>query len=524
MSLKSLAFRTLAAVLILVTGHRTLPAGTNTPADNGQGAATCPPQEGNSGTEPSDIHARIASFAASSDLLTAPDGVTPSAFMLQQPTDQTSPVPPAPSADSMSSRPAPFQVGADTSPAQNNQNFFEGNASIQDLSALLSGKFNNTKYKWYGFVRVDGIFDFKPIKSTDDFVTSSIPVPQGRGENAVLTPRYTRLGWDTETPWKECDWTIKTRIEVDFFNGNTSGAFGSFPLRLRFAWVDVGPFLIGQAASLFMDYDVFPNVLDYEGPPGMVLMRQPIVAYRLPIGDKVKVSVGVEQPYSDIQWFENGTWIVNPGSGIVSTPGVGRNIQNMPDFTGNVRCDWDYGHTQVAGILRKLTFQPAVGSDESQLGYGINLTGTFHPWAYCEGCPAKDAKRPLEKCRFMGQFAAGRGINRYIQDINGLGLDATFDPVNGFRALDSVGWFVAYEHWWAEKWASVFTYGQADTSLTDTLPPDTYKSATYLTGNLIWLPVERMGVGFEALYGNRTDKDGQSGNDTRLQMAFQYKF
>ena len=44
------------------------------------------------------------------------------------------------------------------------------------------------------------------------------------------------------------DWTLKTRIETDFFNGNTSGAFGSFPIRLRFAWADFGPFLIGQAA------------------------------------------------------------------------------------------------------------------------------------------------------------------------------------------------------------------------------------------------------------------------------------
>ncbi len=143
-------------------------------------------------------------------------------------------------------------------------------------------------------------------------MTSSIPVPQGRGQNTVLTPRYTRLGLDTETPIKSLDWTIKTRIEMDFFNGNTSGAFGSFPIRLRFAWADFGPFLIGQAASLFMDYDVFPNVLDYQGPGGMVLMRQPIVAVHFPIGEKLKFSIGVEQPYSDIQWFENGTWIVQP--------------------------------------------------------------------------------------------------------------------------------------------------------------------------------------------------------------------
>lgn len=111
---------------------------------------------------------------------------------------------------------------------------------------LLPGTFKDTKYKCYGFVRLDGIYDFQPIGSTDSFVTSSIPVPQGEGRNTVLTPRYTRIGFDTTTPAPVCDWTVKTRIELDFFNGNTSGAFGSFPLRLRFAWIDVGPFLIGH--------------------------------------------------------------------------------------------------------------------------------------------------------------------------------------------------------------------------------------------------------------------------------------
>ena len=166
----------------------------------------------------------------------------------------------------LSSQPPPFQVTPDMPAASQEPNFYAGNRPIQDLSALVAGNFKDTKYKWYGFVRVDGIYDFRPMASTDSFVTSAIPVPQGRGQNTALTPRYTRFGFDTETPLKSLDWTLKTRIEVDFFNGNTSGAFGSFPLRLRFAWADFGPFLVGQAASLFMDYDVFPNVLDYEGP------------------------------------------------------------------------------------------------------------------------------------------------------------------------------------------------------------------------------------------------------------------
>jgi hypothetical protein len=426
----------------------------------------------------------------------------------------------------MSSQPGPFAVDQNTPPSADDQHAFGGNTPVQDLSSLLAGKFMDTKYKWYGFVRLDGIYDFKPIKSTDDFVTSSIPIPQGRGQNAVLTPRYTRFGFDTETPWKSMDWTIKTRIEVDFFNGNTSGVFGSFPLRLRFAWVDFGPFLIGQAPSLFMDYDVFPNVLDYEGPPGMVLMRQPIISVHCKFCEKFKVAVGVEQPYSDIQWFENGEWINNPNSGIITAPHVGKNIQDVPDFTGNVRYEGAYGHVQVAGIARKLTFQPAVGSALDELGYGVNLTATWHPWAMIFGAPEKFEDRdPCQRSRFLGQYAVGRGINRYIQDVNGLGLDATFDPIHGFRAIPSYGWFLAYEQWWAKRWASNFTVGGSTWSnLTDTLPADTYKHATYYSANLIWLPVERMGVGFEYLYGSRENKDGETGHAHRLQLGVQYRF
>jgi hypothetical protein len=357
--------------------------------------------------------------------------------------------------------------------------------------------------------------------------SSDRPGSQASGQNVVLTPRYSRFGFDTETPWESMDWAIKTRIEVDFFNGNTSGAFGSFPLRLRFAWVDFGPFLIGQAPSLFMDYDVFPNVLDYEGPPGMVLVRQPIASVHWKFCERFKVSLGVEQPYSDVQWFEDNKWVVNPNSGIITTPGVGRDIQDMPDFTGNVRYEGDYGHLQVAGIARKLSFRPAVGSDLDVFGYGINVTGTWHPWArlHCAPKGCTEDPEPWQRSRFLAQYAVGRGINRYIQDVNGLGLDATFDPVNGFRAIPSYGWFVAYEHWWARRWASNFTVGgSAWSDLTDTLPDSTYKNATYYSANLIWLPVDRMGVGIEYLHGTRENKDGQSGTAQRLQTGVQYRF
>ena len=42
-------------------------------------------------------------------------------------------------------------------------NFYAGNRPVQDLSALVAGNFKDTKYKWYGFVRLDGIYDFRPM-------------------------------------------------------------------------------------------------------------------------------------------------------------------------------------------------------------------------------------------------------------------------------------------------------------------------------------------------------------------------
>jgi hypothetical protein len=101
------------------------------------------------------------------------------------------------------SQQSPFTIPPGPATSGNDRNTFAGFPQFQDLSRLLPGNFQDTQYKWYGFVRIDGIYDFRPIAGTDSFVTSAIPVPQGRGQNSVLTPRYSRIGFDTETPVKE---------------------------------------------------------------------------------------------------------------------------------------------------------------------------------------------------------------------------------------------------------------------------------------------------------------------------------
>ena len=131
----------------------------------------------------------------------------------------------------------------------------------------------------------------------------------------------------------------------------------------------------------------------------------------------------------------------------------------------------------------------------------------------------------MQKSRFLWQYAAGKGINRYFQDPNGLGLDGVFTPATGFELIDSQGWFVAYEQWWADKWASNLHATAKCTSMFPMcLPDDTYQDGKYVTANLIWLPFERMGVGIEFLFGERENEDGETGEAYRIQTAMQYRF
>ena len=64
---------------------------------------------------------------------------------------------------------------------------------------------------------------------------------------------------------------IKTIFEFELFGTGVDA--GQTTFRLRHAWGELGAFGAGQTWSPFMDPDVFPNSVEYWGPPGMVFFR-----------------------------------------------------------------------------------------------------------------------------------------------------------------------------------------------------------------------------------------------------------
>ncbi len=84
-----------------------------------------------------------------------------------------------------------------------------------------------------------------------------------------LSPRQSRLGVKANLPTSDGD--ITTQFEFDMYGVGADA--GQTTIRLRHAWGQWKQVGAGLTNSEFMDGDVFPNVLDYWGPNGMLFLR-----------------------------------------------------------------------------------------------------------------------------------------------------------------------------------------------------------------------------------------------------------
>ncbi|HEY7120263.1 MAG TPA: DcaP family trimeric outer membrane transporter [Tepidisphaeraceae bacterium] len=288
-----------------------------------------------------------------------------------------------------------------------------------------------------------------------------------------------------------------TYAEGDFFGPDGTD------FRLRHAYGEIGDkhkLLGGQTWSTFMDASVYPAIFDYQGPNGMVLVRQPMVRYTEKFRDDLQWQIALEDPNPDLS--ESG--------GL-----AGNGTSQWPDLASNVRWSPSWGHLQLAGILRELTFDPAVGSRSSSLAWGLNFTGTVNV-----GPEAAKGKQD----NVVFEITGGQGIANYFNDTNGLGLDG-FVKTNGkLEALDIWGGFVAYQHYWSPRWASTAGYSYLHVDNTSSQDGGTYRSGHYVVVNVTYEPIARVWLGLEALYGIREDKDGSTGDDGRLSFSVQYRF
>jgi hypothetical protein len=379
--------------------------------------------------------------------------------------------------------------------------FFDVNKYVSEGDFPGSIRFPGTKtsFQLGGYVQFDAIFDGDRINDKEGFVVNAIPTggaKTGAGDTN-FTIRQTRLFLKTETPVDNWD-KLVTYVEIDF-----QGTDGAEP-RVRHAYGQIGggafQILAGQTFSAFQDATVFPNTLDAQGPPGIINSRRPQVRVRREFDKQWIGVVSVEDPQSELT-------IPAGFAGAQSTP--------YPDLDGNIRYQPDWGHLQLAGVLRYLQFDPDDGSRESEFGFGVSLTGSVKT-------SELDDKHVNS---ILWQLAGGNGIARYINDTSGLGLDAGIEsPGESLDGLYTYAAMVAYQHWWAKRWGSTFGYSIVSVDNVAGQGPDTYHRGQYAFANLRFYPTERVLLGGEVLYGVREDRGGSTGDDLRLQLSAQFRF
>jgi hypothetical protein len=359
-------------------------------------------------------------------------------------------------------------------------------------------------FEIYGFAQVDFIQDFQRVRPdwTATLRPTRIPTVEGlygaNGES-IFSVRQSRLGFRGSLPAGAHD--LKARIEFDFFgtsSGDRPDAAGPNGVRLRRAYGEWGPILGGLTASLFMDDDWWPTIIDYWGPAGMVFYRNVQIRYT-PISGEHTFAVAVERPATDL----------DPAGG---PPGIApRSL--LPDLTAQYRLSQGWGYLQLSGILRYLGYDTpgaATQTTGSAVGWGLHASSTI-------------GLIP-DKLKLLAAVVYGAGTSYYMNDASpDLAFGGTVaDPKA--EAVPMLGISAYLDVYWSKLFSSAIGYSTVIMYNTALQGPDAFKSGQYASVNFLVTPFRNFMVGPEFLWGERIDEGGAYGTDTRLQVSLKYSF
>lgn len=359
--------------------------------------------------------------------------------------------------------------------------------------------------KFGGRIRTAAVFTLDPLGSDDRFLTHSIPVEPtdeaaGKGRRTTFSANTSRFNFEMRTPTGAGQ--LRTFIEGDFFGSN--GAQSRTNFRLRHAYAQFHGFIVGQTWSTFSDPAADHQDMDFEGINGENVIRQAQIRWFHQVREDINVAAAAETPAVSL------------------TGGQGVNVS--PDVVGRVV--WSFkkiGHLQGAVVLRQIRGEPdppATGSQRAP-GWGVSVSGVV-PFYFFNLTD-----------RFVFQLNAGKGIARYINDLNSLGgQDAVFDPDTGkLRPIPAVGWYFDYEHQWKAwkltremKLRSSLIWSFVDVDNFSFQPDEAYKRTNRFSFNLVFSPTDRIDIGVEYIYGRRRNKNGDTGTADQIQAVGIFRF
>jgi DcaP outer membrane protein len=368
------------------------------------------------------------------------------------------------------------------------------------------------RFEIFGFAQGDIGFDFARMDPKWFDVVRPTKLPSGPDEfgkngNTFVGARQTRFGVRATKLTDYGD--VKAVFDFDLFGVGPDA--GQTTIRLRHAYGVFGPIIAGQIETPFMDLDVFPNILDYWGPSGMIFFRNVMLQYR-PIDepDGTRLEIALERPGASA---DAGDY-----AGRIELANVTPHFP-WPDISASSRYGQDWGHVKLAGIWRSIRWDQ-VPADTFDLsghanGWGVNLSGVV--------------KLNEKKDALRLQAVYGEGIQNYFNDaptdigvVNQLGNLRT--PITG-EALPIFGAVVYYDHAWDSEFTSALGWSMTNITNSDGQAGNAFHNGQYASTNLLWTPTSNVMMGGELQYARRQNNfDGFDFDQFKLQFSFKYSY
>lgn len=351
---------------------------------------------------------------------------------------------------------------------------------------------SNTSVSIGGYIKAVGIrSDVTALNSAgeDLLIPGLIPVGTAvpTSNKLKLHARESRLAIRTSTPTEYG--ALTTLIETDFFGSNgTETGTNSHGLRIRHAWASLGNFSAGQYWSNMFNLTALPETIDFAPQQGSL--------------------GGVRQ--TGFRWtspFTGGSWSValeNPDAYLSLPATTSPDVDTSPDLSAKVHFKAPVGEYEVAGLVRRLKSNTAVGD---ATGYGVGFSGVF----------------PLSGGDdFKFQLAYGKGAGRYVGGM-GVVVDAATIGTE-LKPIKTTSGYVGYRHLWQPKLRSTLAYSWINVSNPVGVAGTLLNHFNSSHVNLIWTPVANVDLGIEYIRATRKQENSLSGDLNRIILSGKFAF
>ena len=339
----------------------------------------------------------------------------------------------------------------------------------------------------------EGVFDWGDVMPSAFLMTPSAITPSSPGNGGRLD-----FAWQTSSLYMNLVAMPHTGDQLGvFFKVNFTGNDNS--LSCYHFYAKYRGLTVGYTASAFTDGAAEPFTIDFEGPNGYPYATLFTAYWQQKLSDRFAAAAGIDAPSAS---FSTGS----------TTATVSQRLPAVPVY---VQYAWAGGasHLRLSGIVRPMQYRNITESKNSSLiGRGIQLSGMT---GIAGGLSA--------------QFNAayGSGIASYIQDDNGLGLDAVASSAPGkMEMVRTLGVTCGLNYVFSPKVSSNLVYShvlnrfgrEAEVSGSQ------YRYGDYVAANVVYAVNKFLSAGVEYDYGHRKSVDGASLHAGRIQCQLAVTF